>query len=215
MLSIPTMIFSSIIINYISLIVQAMLGVEFSGGMQTGTRYSTLGMVMLFISIAIIPAIIEEFAIRGVVMQPLLKYGEKFAILTSALFFSLLHGNMFQIPYTFVGGLILGYLMIKTKSMWPPIILHFVNNGYSALIVIFSNIFGDRLGDISVYIMWLIFIIIGIIGFIGYYVNKPNEKLSEGESILTTGEKLGAFIGNWQMILMIIVFAFLTLLTIN
>jgi membrane protease YdiL (CAAX protease family) len=215
MASIPTMIFSSLIINFISLIVQTMLGIEFGGGMEGDTKYSTLGMVFLFISVAIVPAVIEEFAVRGVVMQPLLKYGEKFAILTSALFFSLLHGNMFQIPYTFVGGLILGYLLIRTKSIWPPMILHFVNNGYSALVVIFGNIFDETWGNISVYIMWLIFLIIGIIGYTGYYLNRPKEKLSEGESVLKTGEKLGAFIGNWQMITMIVVFAFLTLLTIS
>ena len=215
MVSIPAMVFSSIIINYISLIIQTIIGVEFLGGMSSNAKYSPLGMVLLFISVAIVPAIIEEFAIRGVVMQPLLKYGEKFAILASALFFSLLHGNMFQIPYTFVGGLILGYLLIKTKSIWPPIILHFVNNGYSALIVIFSNIFGERWGDISVYIMWLIFIVIGIIGGIGYYVNRPKENLSEGESVLKIGEKLGAFVGNWQMITMIIVFALLVLINTN
>ena len=210
MLAIPTMVFSSIIINVISSIIQSFMGITFSDNMLDNDIITLPSMIMLSISVAVIPAVIEEFAIRGVVMQPLRRYGDKFAIIVSALFFSLLHGNMLQIPYTFAGGLILGYLMVKTKSMWPPMILHFVNNGYSVVIMIVGDIFGDRWGNLSAYIMWIGFAVIGVIGLIGYLKTKNNdEQLSEGESILKTSDKIVAFISSWQMVAMIIVFVYM------
>ncbi len=216
MLAIPTMVFSSIIINYISFFVQILMGVTFSDNMPDNKVVTIPSMIMTFISIAVVPAIIEEFAIRGTVMQPLRRFGDKFAIIVSALFFSLLHGNMVQIPYTFVGGLILGFLMVKTKSMWPPMILHFINNGYSVVIMVVGDIFGEKWGNISAYLMWAVFAIIGVIGLIGYLKTRKNdEQLSEGESILKISDKITAFISSWQMVAMILVFVFMASGSIN
>ena len=42
-----------------------------------------------------------------------------------------MHGNFVQIPFTFCCGLMFGFLVIKTNSMLPSIIVHFLNNGLS------------------------------------------------------------------------------------
>lgn len=211
LLSIPVMVFSSIFVNYISAIVQAILGVEFNSNIENTKITGVTGVLAVCISIAVVPAVIEEFVVRGVTMQPLRKYGDKFAILVSALFFSVLHGNMLQIPYTFVGGLILGYLAVKTKSLWPPMILHFVNNFYSAIVLIVSDNFNDKAGNFVTYVFWFLFIVIGIIGFIGYKVNSDKSKLSKGKSVLSTKEKVKAFIKNGPMITMIIVYGIMAI----
>lgn len=214
LLSIPVMVFSSIIVNYISAIVQAILGVEFNSNIEDTKISGIVGILTVCISFAIVPALIEEFVVRGVTMQPLRKYGDKFAIVVSAFFFSVLHGNMLQIPYTFVGGLILGYLAIKTKSLWPPMILHFVNNFYSVIVLIVSDNFSDKAGNYVAYAIWILFIIFGIIGLIGYRKNREKRPLSNGESVLSTKEKITAFIKNGPMITMIIIFGIMALTSI-
>lgn len=214
LLSIPVMVFSSIIVNYISAIVQAILGVEFNSNIEDTKISGVLGILTVCISFAIVPAIIEEFVVRGVTMQSLRKYGDKFAIIVSACFFSILHGNMLQIPYTFVGGLILGYLAIKTKSLWPPMILHFVNNFYSAIVLIVSDNFSDKAGNYVAYAIWILFIIFGIVGFIGYRKNSDKSTLSKGESVLNNKEKITAFIKNGPMITMIVIFGIMALSSI-
>lgn len=88
---------------------------------------------------ALIPAIVEEFAIRGVVMQPLRKYGNKFAIIMSSLIFALMHGNMQQIPFAFVAGIGLGYFAISTGSIWTGIAIHFSNNLFAVVINIITQ----------------------------------------------------------------------------
>ena len=85
-------------------------------------------IVLLFVSSALAPAIFEEILFRKAVLNALLPYGNKFALVLSALSFSLMHKNPAQFLYTFVGGLFFGHLAIKCRSVVPTIVLHFINN---------------------------------------------------------------------------------------
>lgn len=53
---------------------------------------------------------------------------DKYAIIISALLFGLMHANIRQTLYTFVGGIVLAILAIKTRSILPAMIIHFTNN---------------------------------------------------------------------------------------
>ena len=94
--------------------------------------------ILYFLSITIVPAIAEEFLFRGAVLGCLRKYGDVFAIIISSALFGIMHGNFVQTPVTFLTGLALGYLAVKTGSIIPSMILHFVNN---ALVVVMEIIF--------------------------------------------------------------------------
>ena len=74
---------------------------------------------------------------RGVVMQPLRKFGDRFAIVASAVLFAILHGNMVQIPFAFVAGLALGYFAIVTNSIWTSVVIHSLNNLSAVIISIY------------------------------------------------------------------------------
>jgi membrane protease YdiL (CAAX protease family) len=82
-----------------------------------------------FLSVVVAAPILEEVFCRGVVLKYLLgKTSARMAIFYSALFFSLLHMNLYQgIPVFFI-GLFLGWLFYRTNSIWPGVIAHFVNN---------------------------------------------------------------------------------------
>ena len=90
---------------------------------------SNAGEFMLYVlECAVVPALVEEFAVRGVIMQPLRRYGDRFAIVMSSLIFALMHGNMMQIPVALVAGIALGYFAISTGSIWTSVTIHFLNN---------------------------------------------------------------------------------------
>ena len=131
MMFLPVMVIGAIIINYISAFFQSLIGIEFTAPVNSINMVGVTETFIGFLAVAVVPAILEEITIRGIIMQPLRKYGDKFAIFTSALLFAYMHGNMVQIPYTIIGGLLLGYLAVVTGSLWPSIILHFINNLYS------------------------------------------------------------------------------------
>jgi hypothetical protein len=64
-------------------------------------------------------------------MGSLRKYSDSLALVVSAALFALTHGNFVQIPFTFCCGLMFGFLVLKTNSLLPSIIVHFINNGLS------------------------------------------------------------------------------------
>lgn len=100
---------------------------------------SLLSKVLFFVQIAILPAIFEELYIRKAVLNYSRKYGTIFAIISSSVLFSLIHLNISQSLFAFIMGVILAVVAIRTKSIIPAAIIHFLNNGYAAIITIFEN----------------------------------------------------------------------------
>ena len=109
-----------------------LFGIELSAP-EVQAPASVWGCVLLFVQSAVVPAVVEEFAMRGVVMQPLRKYGDWFAILTSAFVFALMHGNLVQAPFAFIAGIGLGYAVIASGSLWTGILIHLLNNSISVI----------------------------------------------------------------------------------
>lgn len=123
------------------------------------------GLVLLFVSSAIVPAIVEEILFRKVILEKLIPYGKAFAVVLTALLFSLMHTNISQFLYAFVGGLFLSAVAVKYGSVIPAIILHFSNNCLSLIYLIISEFAsGDAVStaimlfDISLGVFGLIFL---------------------------------------------------------
>ena len=92
--------------------------------------------VFSIISVVIAAPIMEEILCRGIVLGGLLKnYPPHKAILISALFFALMHLNPWQALPAFFGGLFLGWVFYKTKSVIPGMVIHGINNGIAMLFV--------------------------------------------------------------------------------
>ncbi len=89
---------------------------------------------MLFVNMiftAVLPAICEETAHRGLLLKGCSAFGSKKAIIISALLFGLLHLNIEQFFYATIIGLFLGYVTILCDSIYPAMIIHFMNNALS------------------------------------------------------------------------------------
>lgn len=81
-----------------------------------------------FISIVIAP-LVEEIAFRGVICKGLAKHGGRLAaIFISALFFGLWHRNLGQFIYTFVWGILYGYLCLSSGSIAWTMLIHCLSN---------------------------------------------------------------------------------------
>ena len=97
-----------------------------------------------FICVSIFAPIFEEWLCRGMVLRGLLNRGVKpvWAILFSAVFFGLIHMNIWQMVPAIILGLIFGYVYWKTRSLKLTMLMHFTNN---TLALILSHI--DSLKD--------------------------------------------------------------------
>lgn len=99
--------------------------------------------ISAFISLCLIAPIFEELIFRGYILERLTrKYSELTALIISSLFFGTIHLNFIQVPNAFFAGLILGIIYLKTKSIIPSILIHFINNSLCTLCS-YMNFYND------------------------------------------------------------------------
>ena len=90
--------------------------------------------ISLFIT-AVLPAVCEEFVNRGGLLTSLSKtHGKVKTIVLVGIAFGLFHQYIMQSVYTAVFGAILAFVTIQSGSIYPAMIMHFMNNAFSVYI---------------------------------------------------------------------------------
>ncbi len=90
------------------------------------------------IALAIIPALLEEFLMRGAIFSLYEKRGTLTAILVSSAAFAMLHTTTDTLVSAFAAALIYGFLVYVTGSVWSGVIAHLFNNVYSILVTVLA-----------------------------------------------------------------------------
>ena len=88
----------------------------------------TLGPGSLLLYVVIIAPLMEELIFRKLLIDRIIPYGQKTAIIISGVAFGLFHGNFFQFFYACVLGMIFAYLYTETGTMWYGVIIHAIIN---------------------------------------------------------------------------------------
>jgi hypothetical protein len=103
-----------------------------------------------FLKVAVMAPVVEELIFRGLILHGFRKnYNAFTAVFMSALLFSLFHLNPWQMPATFVLGLILGWIMIRTQSIILAIVGHSLNN----LLVLLSVTYWHQINTHAIFLM--------------------------------------------------------------
>ena len=119
------------------------LGVELSSPdlpMPTGV----LGVTVSFFRVVVVAALTEEICFRGVVMGHLRPFGDFFAVAMASAVFALMHCNLIQAPFALIVGFALGYLCIRTGSLWTGVAVHALNNAISLVFSYLLESFDER-----------------------------------------------------------------------
>ena len=88
----------------------------------------------LILLLALLPAVCEELAFRGFVLNGLRRTGHKWgAILVTSALFGVVHMLLQQSLSAFLMGIVIGYIAVKTNSTWPAMLFHFTHNGLAVL----------------------------------------------------------------------------------
>jgi hypothetical protein len=102
------------------------------------TQFSSTGeFLFAFLVIGILPAFGEELVFRGM-LQPQLFRATKnihIAIWTTAILFSAFHLQFFGFVPRMLLGALFGYLYYWSGNLLMPMFAHFVNNGFSVLMI--------------------------------------------------------------------------------
>lgn len=147
-------------------------GLKMTEIMLAGNGFGSLLINLLLM--AVIPAIGEEFLFRGVIQKHLIEWTRKphLAIIISAIIFSAVHFQFYGFIPRVILGMIFGYLVFYSGSLWPAIFAHFFNN---AMAVMAYKYAGDSLGQSEIDTFGttssdFYFILIGLV--IAYFIGR-------------------------------------------
>tara|TARA_Y100000590_G_scaffold35907_1_gene38977 strand:+ start:1451 stop:2578 length:1128 start_codon:yes stop_codon:yes gene_type:complete len=127
-----------VVVTIIDWILVIIYGVVFLGLFGEPSVYTDLGttwesgwidVALLMIAVAIVTPIAEELMFRGYILDSIRRiHGDWPAIIGSAILFGLVHINPFLVGQAFIGGVIYGWIRIRTGSLLPSIACHMMWN---------------------------------------------------------------------------------------
>jgi sodium transport system permease protein len=88
----------------------------------------------LWLLMAVTPALCEETLFRGVILSGFRRLGMWPALLLTGLLFGLAHASIYRLLPTFFLGVVFGYVVWQTGSLWAGVICHALNNGLMAVL---------------------------------------------------------------------------------
>jgi len=106
-------------------------------------------LIYVLLIVAVVPAIGEELLFRGVLQKIFIQWTKNmhWGIWITAVLFSALHMQFYGFFPRMLLGVIFGYLLVWSKSLWLPILGHFINNGS---VVVLSYIYPEIMKDAEV-----------------------------------------------------------------
>ncbi len=189
--------FSNIAVNYCSAFFEGM-GIKYDVNYGDNPK-GLLGFLLSFIATAIVPALAEEFACRGIVLGLLRKYGDGFAIITSSIVFGVMHGNFDQIPFAIMVGLILGYIYVKSNSIWISVAVHCANNAISVIFTYLDGTLNTNMQNL-IYLVYLIFGLLAAVFGIYMLARLAISKTKKRSVVTTDGYKDNSHFENFILI---------------
>ena len=103
-------------------------------------QFLSLHPLLLVFFVGILAPVCEEAVFRGAIFSGYKKEGNVWkGILISALLFGLLHMNINQASYAFVIGILLGFLLEATGSIFSTMLFHILVNSTNAIMMIISD----------------------------------------------------------------------------
>ncbi|MGB9679025.1 MAG: lysostaphin resistance A-like protein [Thermoanaerobacteraceae bacterium] len=183
---------------------------------QLPPPYNFTDMILQVLIFGAVAAFCEELLMRGLIMRSFELIGSIRSIFITALLFAMLHLNIQNFFSIFFLGILLGYVVYRTDSIFGGILLHFTNNTIS---IIISYIFLSRdSGNMdflqktnipfSAIIIYGIFALVSAI--ILYLLLKILEKLTDPYVIKMTGNLKYNFniLNYWPLFLSFLIFMY-------
>ena len=140
--------------NYVSTFFNSIiqfLGYHPSASAGAGVPATWWTFLLNLVCTAVLPAFAEEILHRGLLLNGVSMMGMRKSILISGALFGLFHLNIEQCFYAMIIGFFLAYLCYACSSIYPCIIVHFMNNALSVFLS-FARQKGWAVGNVFSYV---------------------------------------------------------------
>lgn len=163
------------------------------------------GFLLTVIAIAVVPPLVEEFACRGLILGSLRKFGDGFSIVVSAAVFGIMHGNFQQIPFAFLVGLALGYITVKSGSLWVAVAVHAFNNFLSIAFNYLPASLPEAVKNAGYVMLLSVIMLLGLVGIILYRKNNENFEVEKSDTESSAKQKAKWFFSSVTIIIFLVV----------
>ena len=136
-------------------------GLFFLIGMVTGfdlvgaaamIQPDALNRIVTFAAAVIAAPLLEELLFRGTILRRTLRYGQWFAIVCTAGACALMNPKPAQAVNAFFLGVVCGYVTVKTKSVWPAVVIHATQAFLTTMALLLESFLLNENGHIIHYI---------------------------------------------------------------
>jgi uncharacterized protein len=135
-----TMIATSVVSLVITSLVDDPPDVADQLGVAESLSFSGLDVGILLLATVVAPAVVEEVVFRTLLYSPLRsRWSFVPAAVVTSVVFAAVHGAVLVMPVLFVLGLSLAWLRERFDSLYPPIVLHALNNGLAMALFLGST----------------------------------------------------------------------------
>ena len=153
----------------------------------------------------VIAPVCEEYLFRGLLLNRLRPYGERFAVWASALCFGLFHGNFSQFFYACAIGVLFAGVVLKTGRLRQAMLLHaLINFVGTGLIPLLSG-----LGEAGNWLLTLLVLAAMFAGLAFLPAMRREFSPAPGWKGLTAGEAWRCFLANPGMLCFLALFLLL------
>ena len=132
-------------------------------------------LLLLFVTLALVPAFVEELLFRGLILENLLPCGRTLAIFGSAFLFGMMHQNVEQLLYATGAGIVFGWIYVRTRSLWPCVLAHFINNFHSVVQIAVANRLSPSRAQAVLYVTQGMLLLLGVTSAVLLFRNQKNR----------------------------------------
>ena len=126
LMCVPVMYVGNLLGNVISSLLNDVAGTDTVN--QVSELMDATGLLPTTVFAVILAPVIEELTFRKLLCDRMRRYGDKAAILVSAVVFGLYHGNLYQFFYAAVLGALFAFVYCRTGRVIYTILLHMLVN---------------------------------------------------------------------------------------
>lgn len=143
----------------------------------------------------IIAPVMEEFIFRRLMYQKLIPYGGKVYVLFSAFVFALFHGNLYQLVYAFVLGVLFACITYYTGTVRYTTVLHiiinFIGSGVGPLLMAYTGEAVLTAWGVILMVLVVLGLVLGIVWLVQHHREIRFEPggiaVSKGTALLNGG----------------------------
>ena len=156
------------VFNIVSLLINALIGYLKGSAVINPIETAVFSSNVLYTLIVacIMAPVVEEIMFRKIMINKLVGYDERLAIIVSAFAFALFHGNLYQLLYAFVLGIIFAYITVKSGTIKYAIILHITVNTFGSVIFPYFLLNSNKIAAAIIVPVIFAYVIAGIVLFI-------------------------------------------------